>query len=211
VFEMFSQGAAPADLTDKGLGIGLAVARDLVRMHGGTLVAESDGVGHGARFVVRLPLARSAPAESVVPEPVAPPQVPPRRVLVVDDNVDAADSLAMLLGLQGHRVEAVHSGEAAVRAVSRAPPEVVLLDLGMPDMDGYEVARRLRALPAGASLTLVALTGWGQAEDRRRTRAAGFDDHLTKPVDAARLDEILMRPHREARALSSVETPSGAH
>jgi signal transduction histidine kinase/ActR/RegA family two-component response regulator len=211
VFEMFTQGSAPAHLTDKGLGIGLAVARGLVTMHGGTLVAESGGVGHGARFVVRLPLARPAGAEHAAHAPEPPREVPSRRVLVVDDNVDAAESLAMLLRVQGHAVDAVHDGEAAMRAVARAAPEVVFLDLGMPDMDGYEVARRLRALPAGPDLTLVALTGWGQAEDRRRTRAAGFDHHLTKPVDLEGLDAILLQPARDSAAMASdVRRPTAA-
>jgi signal transduction histidine kinase/DNA-binding response OmpR family regulator len=199
LFDMFTQSAAPPDLRERGLGIGLAVARSLVALHEGTLEAHSEGLGRGAQFVVRLPLAGRVPAQLPPPRSVVPQGTPARRVLVVDDNVDAAESLAMLLRLQGHTVKTVHNGAAAIGAVSATAPEVVFLDLGMPEMDGYEVARRLRLQHPSEGLTLVAVTGWGQAEDRRRTRAAGFDFHLTKPVDAQAIEDILMEHVRAPR------------
>lgn len=187
VFEMFGQGGAPAALREGGLGVGLALARGLVELHGGTLVARSEGLGRGAEFVVRLPLSeRIAPASNV--RSVEPPVLPtPTRVLVIDDNVDAADSLAQLLRLRGHDVHTAYGGEDGVACAERLRPDVVLLDLGMPGVDGYEAARRMRALDGGAAFTLVAVSGWGQAADRKRTEAAGIDYHLTKPLEESQL------------------------
>lgn len=202
MFEMFTQGNAPGDLSEHGLGIGLNLARSLVAMHGGTLEASSEGVGQGARFVVRLPVAAAVDARPGPPAAMPAADNSGRRVLVVDDNVDAAESLAMLLRLQGHVADTAHDGEAALRAVASADPEVVFLDLGMPGMDGYEVATRLRMQRDASRLTLVALTGWGQADDRRRTRAAGFDHHLTKPVNLDALERILQQRLHEDRAAS---------
>jgi CheY-like chemotaxis protein len=194
VFDMFMQ-AAPADPRSKGgLGIGLTLVKTLVELHGGTVEARSPGAGQGTEIVVRLPDVES---------PATTPERPPRdgatgdpshesrRLMVVDDNEDAANSLSMLLRLQGHAVRVLHGGEAALEAVREESPEVVLLDLGMPGMDGYETARRMRTLPGGDRIVLVALTGWGQEQDRRRSREAGFDQHLTKPVDPQSLDEVL--------------------
>jgi two-component system CheB/CheR fusion protein len=168
------------DRAQGGLGIGLALVRSLVEMHGGSVTASSAGPGTGSEFVVRLPAlaedAGAAPPEQG-PEPAA-----PRRILVVDDNRDAADSLALLLQVSGHEVRTAHDGPTALEAARAWRPEVVVLDLGLPRLDGYEVARRLRREQLGEGLVLVALTGYGQDEDRRRSEEAGFDHHLVKPA-----------------------------
>jgi PAS domain S-box-containing protein len=191
VFEMFGQ--VPEHLVKTGgggIGIGLALARRLVTLHDGTIEARSEGLGHGSEFVVELPLCASAspaPTEASRQGPAA----RTKRVLVVDDNADAAESLKILLGLEGHSVEVAHRGVDALKLVERFQPHIVLLDIGMPEMDGYEVARRIRALPYGGRIALYALTGWAQEDDKRRALAAGFDDHLTKPVDRASLLELV--------------------
>ncbi len=192
IFEIFTQAHRAAGRGQGGLGIGLAMVRSLVRLHGGSVEAHSAGPGQGSEFVVRLPLARDAeagPGDGVAAA-AGPAPLAGRRILVVDDNRDAADTLVMLLEADGARVEAAYDGAAALAllAVPAAPmPEAVLLDLGLPDMDGCEVARRIRATPHLAGMRIVALTGWGQQRDRERTHAAGFDLHLTKPVDMALL------------------------
>jgi CheY-like chemotaxis protein len=147
-------------------------------------------LGRGSEFIVRLPLA-AARSASRTPAAKDLVETPRRRVLVVDDNADAAATLRMLLEVQGHEARAAYTGPAALDALAQFDAEVVLLDLGMPHMDGFEVARRIRALPRGRDMLLVALTGWGQADDRKRTADAGFDEHLTKPVDSERLAAIL--------------------
>ncbi len=190
VFNMFAQVNTGAR-AQGGLGIGLTLAKTLVHLHGGAIDAFSHGPGEGCEFVVRLPLATAAH------EPVRPAtagkEMPVRlhRVLVVDDNHDAADSLGMLLQFLGAEVKVVHDGYAALEAMKSFAPAVVLLDLGMPGMNGLEVARRMREDPATSGTTLVALTGWGQREDRRRTAEAGFDHHLVKPADLGALQSIL--------------------
>lgn len=191
VFEMFAQADRSSPHAQAGLGIGLAISRRLVELHGGRLVAHSEGVGHGSCFVVTLPLVQAEPAAP--PADVAPPPSAPRplRVLVVDDNVDAAESLRALLRLAGHEVDVAHDGPAALALAARRPPQLVLLDLGLPGIDGCEVARQLRAQSATAGATLVALTGWGQDADRRLTQASGFDHHLVKPMDPAALERLL--------------------
>ncbi|MCC2971924.1 PAS domain S-box protein [Massilia sp. IC2-476] len=193
VFEMFSQAHRDSVRGQAGLGIGLTMVRSLVELHGGSVEARSEGPGKGSEFLVRLPLAPvAAPvAHDGLDEGAAP--LEGRRVLVVDDNGDAAESLALLLQAAGAEVRTARDGPAGLEAVRQMTPHAVLLDLGMPGMDGFEVARRLRADPANAALVLVALTGWGQAEDRRRTQASGFDHHLTKPVDVDLLLDILGR------------------
>jgi signal transduction histidine kinase/CheY-like chemotaxis protein len=193
LFEMFSQGAAATARSQGGLGIGLALVKGLVEMHGGRVSAHSDGPGRGSEFVVRLPApAGPAPAS----RPAGNGDGYPRgkcRVLVADDNHDAADSLALMLRLRGHDTRTAHDGQEAVEAAGQFRPDVALLDLGMPRLNGFDAARRLRAEPWGATLLLVALTGWGQDEDRRRAAEAGFDHHLTKPVAPADLEEVLAR------------------
>jgi two-component system CheB/CheR fusion protein len=184
VFDMFTQAHRAAGRGQGGLGIGLAMVRSLVLMHGGTVEAKSAGAGRGSEFIVRLPLAEPPAAEhdgtgtAAGAAPLA-----GQRILVVDDNRDAADTLAMLLDADGARAGAVYDGPSALATLPALRPHTVLLDLGMPDMDGFEVARRIRADPAWSGVRIVALTGWGQEGDRERTRGAGFDFHLTKPVD----------------------------
>jgi signal transduction histidine kinase/CheY-like chemotaxis protein len=180
-----------------GIGIGLCLARLLVEMHGGTLVGESLGAGRGSTFTVRLPLAVAATAGEHASKPSEQPPVPSsRRILVVDDNVEAAEMLAMLLERSGHAVTMAHDGPQAIEAVRAEHPEVVFLDIGMPEMDGYEVAKRLRADPSTADTTIVALTGWGSESDRRASKEAGFDAHLVKPVGRETLAEVLTRSWR---------------
>jgi len=199
IFDLFTQ-AAPGDFRSQGgLGIGLTLVRTLVEMHDGKVEAHSAGRGRGSEFVVLLPLPvpvpPRAPGDAKSNRRSAPPS---RRVLVVDDNVDAAESLAMVLRLEGHDVEVAHSGPSALAAARIRPPEWVLLDIGMPGMDGYEVARTLRVEPGLENVTLVALTGWGQEEDRQRSKQAGFDHHLTKPVEPSTLQAVLSERRTEA-------------
>jgi CheY-like chemotaxis protein len=192
LFEMFTQGDSLTDRTQGGMGIGLSLARGLVEMHGGRISAHSAGPGQGSEFVVRLPLAESAAAvaRAEAALKVARPIVN-CRVLVADDLRDSADSLALLIELMGHAVEIAYDGEAALQAAEQFRPDIVLLDLGMPKLDGFEVSRRIRALPWGASVRLVAQSGWGQDEDRRRSAEAGFDHHLVKPIDPAALEALM--------------------
>jgi PAS domain S-box-containing protein len=192
LFDIFTRGERSARRNQSGLGIGLALVRRLTEMHGGRVEALSEGIGKGSSFSVRLPLHASQ---------VAAPKARGRehssidslRVLVVDDNKDAAESLAMLLRTAGAEVHVAHNGPAALEHFASREPHVVLLDIGMPDMDGCEVARRLRELAPAERVALVALTGWGQDEDRRRVREAGFDHHLVKPVDLASLQALLAK------------------
>ena len=185
VFEMFSQVDQSLTRTQGGLGIGLALVRSLVEMHGGTVQATSAGVGQGSEFIVRLPVG-TIPQQGRGATGVAPVQSaigPARRILVVEDNLDAAESLATLIELMGHEVRSVHDGASALETAAAFRPDVVLLDIGLPDIDGYEVAPRLRQQPGLERIALAALTGWGQEEDRLRARTAGFDHHFVKPID----------------------------
>jgi CheY-like chemotaxis protein len=192
IFEMFTQVKGPLDRPQGGLGIGLALVRNLVEMHGGTVEAKSDGDGLGSEFIVRLPL-ETAHEEQYAQEDdsrvVA--QTPSRQILLADDNEDAATSLAMLLRLSGHKVHVAHDGQVALELAKSSKPEIAILDIQMPDMDGHEVARRLRQQPGLEKVILVALTGYGQPEDRLRSQAAGFTHHLTKPVDPKLLHELI--------------------
>ncbi len=184
VFDLFYQaggGSSPGG----GLGIGLTLVQRLVEMHGGTIAATSEGAGQGSEFVVRLPLATARPGPAATT--AAPPPLRPMRMLVADDNRDSADSMALLLRLDGNEVHVAYDGEEALRVAARERPEVLLLDLGMPRLNGLEVAERLRREPWGRDLVLIAATGWGLEEDRRRTLEKGFDAHLVKPVDHAAL------------------------
>ncbi|HEX6999843.1 MAG TPA: ATP-binding protein [Gammaproteobacteria bacterium] len=192
VFEMFSQ-LQTDDRRSAGLGIGLAIARELVLMHGGTLEARSEGIGRGSEFIVRLPVLEPALPADGKHEPAAAAGAPLRHlsVLVADDNEDALATLAHMLELAGHRVHTAHDGLQALEAARALSPDVALLDIGMPGLDGNEVARRIRELPRGKDVLLVALTGWGQEEDKRRSSEAGFDAHLTKPVDPGVLLRVI--------------------
>ena len=192
VFEMFTQIRGPAGGVGTGLGIGLSLVRRLVEMHQGRIEVRSEGPGRGAEFVVSLPLVESA-ALPVATGGKAPPP-PVRRVLVVDDNRDAAEALTLFLRSLGHEVYTANGGREALEQAAALRPELVLLDIGMPDMNGYEVARELRRLPWGAEVRLVALSGWGQPSDRQRSAEAGFDEHLVKPVDLGTLDALLGPP-----------------
>jgi two-component system CheB/CheR fusion protein len=192
IFEPFVQGARTTQHAPGGLGIGLTLVKRLVEMHGGSVEARSDGAGRGSEFVVRLPLLEQASAVDAIERAGRRPSVlAARRVLVVDDNRDAAESMRLLLELLGAEVRVAYNGLDALDMLERYRPAVVLLDIGMPDMDGHEVARRIRQHPELNDVTLIALTGWGQDEDRRRSRLAGFDYHLIKPADVRTLASLL--------------------
>ncbi|HEV3260116.1 MAG TPA: PAS domain S-box protein [Gemmataceae bacterium] len=195
IFEMFTQVQGSVSRSEGGLGIGLTLVRKLVEMHGGRVEAHSEGHGHGSEFVVRLPLLRQAvlPAAAEA-EQQRPRKVPARNVLIVDDNQDAAESLALLLRLAGQEVRTAYDGPAALDLARARPPDVVMLDIGMPGMDGLEVARRLRQDLGLKRALLVALTGYGGEEDRRRCQEAGFNAHLVKPADVCALKRLLARP-----------------
>jgi signal transduction histidine kinase len=183
VFEMFSQVHSHRRHADGGLGIGLSLVRQLVEMHGGSVQAASPGEGRGSIFSVRLPLTEPAAAPKRAAVATETPAAPRRRILIVDDNEDAATSLAMLLGQLGHEVMTASDGQEGVNKAAAFCPHVVFLDLGMPRMDGVEAAKRLRSLPDGGQTILIALTGWGHEYDLRRTREAGFDHHVLKPIE----------------------------
>ncbi len=191
LFRLFEQATPALHRSEGGLGIGLALVKGFVEMHGGRVEAHSEGPNRGSEFVVHLPMGRepaneehSGDAESAQPSKRL-------RVLVADDNADAAQTCAMLLELWGHEVRIAHSGREAVEAAHKFEPQVALIDIGMPDITGYEVARTLRTSPVGREATLIAVTGWGQEEDKQNATGAGFDHHLTKPVDPARLQPLL--------------------
>jgi CheY-like chemotaxis protein len=199
VFEMFSQVEPALERSQGGLGIGLALARGLVELHGGSIEARSGGPGLGSKFTVCLPMAKAHGADTAGGGQDARP-VSRMRVLVVDDNRDAAESLAMMLSLTGQEVATAHDGESALVEAARFAPDAVLLDIGMPGMNGYEVAQRLRREPATADAVIVAITGWGQEKDRERARDAGFDLHIVKPLHVEQLVSLL---RGRAQALAS--------
>ena len=195
IFELFTQIPSERVNTSGGLGIGLALVRALVELHGGEIIAASDGLDRGSEFTVRLPLFASEPAAAGATNIVPPKDqvVPVRRnILIADDNQDALESLALMLRLEGHEVHCASDGEEALALAGLQRPEIVVLDVGMPKLDGCEVARRIRAESWGRGAVLVALTGWGQDVDRRRSREAGFDMHLVKPVDPATICDMLV-------------------
>ena len=198
VFDMFAQVDSALDRSQGGLGIGLTIVKRLVHLHDGRVEARSAGLGHGSEFVVRLPVP-ALPAQEA-PARVAPTQAPSRKVLVVDDNIDSAESLAMLLRLAGHETVAVHDGIAAIEAAERYEPDVVLLDIGLPQMSGYEVCRRLRDRCV-KDLVVIAVTGWGQGREPQKWQEAGFDAHVVKP---AQYDELLklLSPGSTGRGMS---------
>ena len=185
VFGLFVQASRTLDRAHGGLGIGLTVVQRLVRLHGGSIEARSDGLGHGAEFIVRLPILAAAPPAPAPPPP--PAQETPRRILIVDDNTDSARSLATLQKRRGHETHTAFTGPEAVAAAAEFLPEVVLLDIGLPGMDGFEVARRLRAMPALRGVLIIAMSGYGRDEDRAEAKQAGFDEYLVKPVDLEQL------------------------
>ena len=190
VFDLFAQAERSLDRSQGGLGIGLALVQRLVEMHGGRVEAHSS-LGRGSEFVVRLPVVPAPELQTISPTTRAAPTGPRLRVLAVDDNVDAAETMAMLLRASGHDVRTVHDGLAALETARAFRPDVVFLDIGLPKMDGYEVARRIRQEPTLANVVLVAMTGYGQASDRQSSREAGFDHHLVKPAEFGKVEEIL--------------------
>ncbi|HLV68277.1 MAG TPA: ATP-binding protein [Polyangiaceae bacterium] len=199
IFDVFTQGRQGLDRGKGGLGLGLAIVRSLVELHGGTVAAESAGPGLGSEFTVRIPSAdpaESAP-DSQTPRPSTPAPFAPRRVLIVDDNEDAAETLKQSLEAAGHSVRVAHDGAAALRAVADFSPDVAVLDIGLPVMDGYELARRLREQPTFRALPLIALTGYGSETDRTLASAAGFSAHLVKPVAVDRLEALVLGLTRE--------------
>jgi signal transduction histidine kinase/DNA-binding response OmpR family regulator len=204
VFDLFVQSERTLDRSQGGLGIGLAVVKRLVGMHDGTISAHSRGLGHGSTFEIRLP--RIAQPVASFSQPAGKKAIA-QRVLVVDDNADAADSLATLLALQGHSVEVAYSATDAIRRAKAFCPDVALLDLGLPEMSGYELARTLRAIPRFSDMRLIAVTGYGQTEDFERTREAGFDEHLVKPVELSALEQSMMPPGRRSSATKAVSSP----
>ena len=193
VFGMFTQVSGSGDRTFDGLGIGLTLVRSIVELHGGSVAAESDGPGSGSTFRVRLPRVQPATAEPEGTASTPAEAIVIKRVLIADDNADAAESLQMWLELSGHEVHTALSGPEALRLAETMQPQVALLDIGMPGMSGLEVAARIREAPWGREMVLIALTGWGQEEDRRRSAEAGFDHHLTKPIMPDAIEELIRR------------------
>jgi CheY-like chemotaxis protein len=192
VFDLFTQGDRSPARTEGGLGVGLTLVRSLVAMHGGTVEATSEGPGRGSEFVLRLPLLPAQPrAAEAASQHVQQGRRTALRVLVVDDNPDAAQSLALFLKAEGHEVRTATDGPSALAVAKQYRPELILLDIGLPGMDGYEVARRLRQQEEARNVKLVAVTGYGQEEDRRQAREAGFDAHLIKPTELTDLQRLL--------------------
>jgi CheY-like chemotaxis protein len=186
VFELFTQLNPSLDRSQGGLGIGLTVVRKLAELHGGSVSATSEGPGRGSEFTVRLPLSE-APAGAPTPERKPGSSMSPQKILVVDDNHDTARSLSLLLQSNGHSVEVAHDGYAALETARSFEPDVILLDLGLPGIDGFKVAEQLRSEDRFQNTRLIALSGYGQAQDRQRSKEVGFDQHLVKPVDFASL------------------------
>jgi signal transduction histidine kinase/ActR/RegA family two-component response regulator len=203
VFELFTQVGKATERANGGLGIGLTLAKSIVELHGGSIEARSEGPGRGSEFIVRLPLGERAGRTAAVSDAVPREPLAAQSVLIVDDNRDAAESLAMLLRLLGLAVRVADNGGAALQAIDDDVPDVMFLDIGMPGMDGYEVARQVRRRRGGADVLLVALTGWGQDDDRRRARAAGFDHHLVKPADVDDLKALLQSVRSRGQPVAS--------
>ena len=191
IFDLFIQAERTPDRSQGGLGLGLALVKSLAVLHGGRVEAHSEGLGKGSEFVVYLPCLAEAPEASTPRQDVQPRGARGLRVLVVDDNVDAAQMLGTLLEMNGYEVDVAYDGRSALASALHAPPDVALLDIGLPDIDGHELARRLRAMPETTQAMLVALTGYGQEQDRQRAHNAGFDHHMAKPADLAKLLELL--------------------
>ena len=206
IFDMFTQVDRTAESGPSGLGIGLTLVRSFVQLHGGSVEARSEGPGMGSEFRVRLPIVVADEPEAAKDLAAAAPRLRTLRVVVVDDNEDSAEGLATLLRLDGHEVATAHDGLEAVSVTEAFRPEVVFLDIGLPGISGYEAARRIRALPGGAAMRLIALTGWGQQDDRRKSREAGFDRHLVKPVEPLELEDALRGQETVSEA---VNRPTG--
>jgi PAS domain S-box-containing protein len=202
IFDMFTQVDASIVRTQGGLGIGLTIAKRMVEMHGGRLEAASEGVGRGSTFTVRLPLDLAQSEAHIAAKAAGTERLQGGkrlRVLIVDDNKDAAESLAMLLSFLGHEVRTASDGPRGIQEAQSLRPDLMLLDIGMPGMDGYEVARRMRQQEATRDATIVALTGWGKDEDRRHSREAGFDQHMVKPPDLAEVEQLIKKLQNRRR------------
>jgi CheY-like chemotaxis protein len=211
IFEMFTRVGRETPGMHAGLGIGLHLARRLVEMHAGELVAMSEGIGKGSHFLVTLPLAETvAPVSHPAQSPPAQTTHRAVRALIVDDNVDAAATLGLLLELGGHSTSIAYTGPDALQIATVFKPDIVLLDIGLPGMNGYEVAHALRSMPELGHPLLVAVTGWGGPEDRLKTKQAGFDEHLTKPVDISMIElllmQLLLRPSASAARSPPIES-----
>ena len=195
LFEIFWQGQSNPGHLGTGLGVGLSIVRGLIELHGGTVTAESDGPGRGSLFKVCLPALSAGPIsrEQQQVKDLSGHVPRSRKILVVDDNRDSADSMALQLRLKGHEIQIAYDGERALEIADQMHPEFVLLDIGLPLISGHEVARRIRKQPWGHAVVLIAMTGWGQQEDRNRSHDAGIDHHMTKPLDPDVLDSILLQ------------------
>ena len=192
IFQLFSQVDRSLERSQGGLGIGLTLARNLVQLHQGTLVAQSDGLGKGSEFVIRLPNRTCLKSETSIPTTVSSAPIAQMcRVLIVDDNVVSAESLQLIMKLWGHECRIAHTGPSAIEEVEAFEPNVVMLDIGLPGMDGYVVADELRRRPEYKEILLIAMTGYGSEENRRRSRAVGFDHHFVKPLDLDALEDLL--------------------
>jgi len=200
IFDLFTQAERTLDRSQGGLGIGLSLVEKLVELHGGTVEAHSAGFGQGSEFIVRLPALSSAAEPIIARTETAKQPAQTSRVLVVDDNMDAADMLVMMLQMFGHEVQAAYTGQTALETAVEYRPDVVLLDIGLPDMNGYEVARRLRQQPQTKDVRLIAMTGYGQDSDRQRSEEAGCEYHLVKPVDPQKLQDLLARGVNQPRS-----------
>jgi len=207
IFEMFGQVESALERSQGGLGIGLSLAQALVEMHGGRVTARSEGRGTGTEFVVCLPLSSEQPSAVVPVNPAPLPAVPARRILVVDDNRDGADTLAAVLRLRGFEMETAYDGEAALAGTARFNPDVVLLDIGLPVLNGYDVCEALRSRKGGEAMLIIAVTGWGSTPDLAQAMRAGFDAHFVKPVDMDRLAQLLPLTRGEARLVVASQRP----
>jgi CheY-like chemotaxis protein/two-component sensor histidine kinase len=209
IFEMFSQIDRSLERSTGGLGLGLYLVRQLVELHGGSVEARSDGVGKGSQFLVRLPILKQsaeAPRRSAAPAVERDIERPQRRILVVDDNGDAARSLELLLRIDGHATHVAHDGLQAVEAARIFKPDIVLMDIGLPKLNGYEACQQIRQQPWGREMTLIAVTGWGQQEDKRRAVESGFDAHLVKPIDLAQLKKVLAPAQQPGKASATPQS-----
>ncbi len=191
IFDLFTQAQRTLDRSQGGLGVGLTVVRKVIEMHGGTTEAHSSGLGRGSEFIVRLPALRSPARQAKVPAAKGAQPLQTWRVLVVDDNADSADSIAAILEASGHEVQVAYSAQKALEIAVEYQPDITLLDIGLPDIDGYQVAKHLRQIPELREMRLIAITGYGQESDRERSREAGFDEHMVKPVEWRKLEELL--------------------
>ncbi len=203
IFQMFSQVDSNMERAQGGLGIGLTLVRRLVEMHGGTIEARSDGPGQGSEFTVRLPILELSQQIATIQREVSVAATAQRRILVVDDNRDSASTLGMMLKLMGNDIQMANDGLAAVEAAEQFRPDMILLDIGLPKLNGYDACRRIREQPWSDGMEIIALTGWGQEDDRRRSKEAGFDHHLVKPVDLAALESLLAAPDSRSQSLGN--------